>query len=156
MARGFFDLPDPLEIRDRGRKIFHADAQQRGDGDAQEFGKLLERLDLNQLATLEPVHSRPRYAKTSRYFVRAQSRSEAERLEPVADVIEPHSHYAAVYPVFRTRATISLGIIGVRDIFAPNGFRASSTADNTAGAMGMTPHSPTPLMPSGLSGVGDS
>src|SRR4051812_7486830 len=68
MARCFFDLADALEIGNSGRKIFHANAKQRGDGDAQQFRKILERLDLDQLAALEPVDGGPRYAETSRDF----------------------------------------------------------------------------------------
>src|SRR3546814_10237723 len=70
-----------------------------------------------------------------------------------SDVVEPDGHQSFLRD---TSATISLGVMGVRVMRAPKGASASSTAEMTAGAIGMTPHSPTPLMPSGLSGVGDS
>jgi hypothetical protein len=68
-------------------------------------------------------NGRARYAQASGDFVGGESRSEAERLQPVADVVESDSHGAAVYGDLRTSPTMSLGIIGVRVMFAPNGFR---------------------------------
>ena len=47
------------------------------------------------------------------------------------------------------------GVIGARLMRTPNGSSAFSTAEITAGAADMTPHSPTPLTPMGLRGVGD-
>ena len=53
-------------------------------------------------------------------------------------------------------AMISGGVMGVRVIAILKGDSASSTADAIAAVIGITPDSPTPLMPSTLSGVGDS
>ena len=47
-------------------------------------------------------------------------------------------------------------MIGICAIRTPNGDSASSIAEITAAAAGMTPTSPTPLTPSGLCGDGDS
>lgn len=53
-------------------------------------------------------------------------------------------------------ATISGGNIGVRAMRTPNGVSASSIAEMIAGAVGITPASPTPLIPSGFNAVKDS
>ena len=53
-------------------------------------------------------------------------------------------------------STSSCGVTGICAMRTSNGDSASSIAEITAAAAGMTPTSPTPLTPSGLCGDGDS
>ena len=49
------DLPHPLEIADGVGVVFDAEAEQRADGSFQHAGEPIERLDLDDLAGLDPV-----------------------------------------------------------------------------------------------------
>ncbi len=90
------DLPQPLEIADRGRNVFDADAEQGGYRDRKQLGELLQRLDLGDLAFLETVERGAGNAEAVCDLVRAQTGAEAEGLEPIADVVEANGHAGRV------------------------------------------------------------
>src|SRR3954454_11755604 len=68
----------------------------------------------------------------------------------------PATGAGAAEPAAFTSSTIRAGLIGVSAIRMPNASRACSIALMMAAAAGITPHSPTPLTPSGLSGEGET
>ena len=92
MLRRFFNLPHALEIADGGGDVFDAYAQKRGNGDAEQLGELVERLDLGEFAFFKPVERRARNAKLFGDLVRAQARAHAIGPEPVSDFIKTKSH----------------------------------------------------------------
>jgi len=86
------DLPHALEIGDRRGDVLDADAEQRGHRDAKQLGELLQRLDLGEFALLEAVERGARNAEPARDLVGREPGAEAERLEPVADIVEAQGH----------------------------------------------------------------
>jgi hypothetical protein len=74
------------------RDVFDADAEQGRDGDAEQLGQFFQRLDLCKFALLEAVERGPRDAETVGDLVGAESRAEAERLQPVSDIVEADGH----------------------------------------------------------------
>ena len=73
MLRLFLDLPQPFEISHSRGDELDADAQQRGDGDAQQFGELVEGFDLGEFTALKTIERRARNADAPRDLVGAQS-----------------------------------------------------------------------------------
>src|SRR5439155_23322140 len=87
-----FDLAHAVEIADGRANIFDAHAEQRRHRDAEQVGEFLQRFDLRQLALLEAVERGARNIEPARDLVGAEPRSEAERLESVADIVEADRH----------------------------------------------------------------
>ena len=94
MLRLFLDLPQPFEISHSRRDELDADAKKRGNGDAQQFGELVQRLDLGEFAALEAVERRARDADPPGDLIGAQPRGDAEGLQSVADFIIAKAHGA--------------------------------------------------------------
>ena len=90
---GFLDLPHALEITHRGSDVFDADAEQGRHRDLKQLGELLQGLDLGHLALLEAVERSARNAELLRDLLRGQSGAEAERFEPMADIVEADGHH---------------------------------------------------------------
>src|ERR1700722_3436764 len=61
-----------------------------------------------------------------------------------------------LHPAAFSAANIRAGVMGNSVMVTPKSRNASSTAEVTAAEAAIVPLSPAPLMPSGLSGVGDS
>ena len=89
---GFLDLPHALEIAHRRGDVFDADAQQGRHRDREQLGELFQRLDLGELAFLEPVKRGARNTETVGDLVGAQPGAEAKGFEAVADIVEANGH----------------------------------------------------------------
>ena len=89
---GLLDLPHALEIADRRGDVFDADAEQGRGRDPEQLRELGERVDLRQLAALEPVERRTRDPDLPGDLVRAQPRAHAKGLEPLADLLVAERH----------------------------------------------------------------
>ena len=88
----FLDLAHAFEIGDGGGDELDADTEQRRDGDVEQFGQALQRVDLGELAAFEAIERGARDADTARNFVGAEAGSEAERPQPLADFIIAERH----------------------------------------------------------------
>src|SRR5262249_25878103 len=92
MLGGFLDLANALEIADGRGNVFDTDAEQRRDGDAEQLGQPLERVDLGELAALKAIERRARDADLLRDLVGAEPRAHAVGFEPMPDLVVAKSH----------------------------------------------------------------
>jgi hypothetical protein len=92
VLRRLLDLAHALEIAHGRGDVFDANAEQGRHRDLQQLGELLQGLDLRHLALLETVERGARNTEPARDLLRRQAGAEAERLEPVADIVEADGH----------------------------------------------------------------
>ena len=94
----FLDLAHAFEIGDGGGDELDADTEQRRDGDIEQFGQALQRVDLGEFAAFEAIERGARNSDAARNFVGAEARSEAERPQPLSDFIIPERHFRLRLP----------------------------------------------------------
>ena len=81
------ELPHPLEIGDRARIVFNADAEQRC-ADISARGQPFECLDLHHVASLDAINSRTADAEFLGDVVGGQAAAQAVSPEAIADLVE--------------------------------------------------------------------
>ena len=79
--------------------------------------------------------------------------TEEYKLAPIRKYLRQRLGYQPRQRIPKASVTALIGVSAIR---MPNASRACSIALMIAAAAGITPHSPTPLTPSGLSGEGDT